>query len=57
MAHVLVSDLWRKQVEKSLDEVVRYPGFRVQPGFQNQARTNPIRQRTANGCLSNRVLG
>jgi hypothetical protein len=51
MAHVLVSDLWRKQVEKSLDEVARYPGFRVQPGFQNQARKEPPKAVSVTGCL------
>jgi hypothetical protein len=48
--------LWRKQNERSLYEVVRYSGFRVQPGSQDRARTSPIRQRTANGGLSNGVL-
>ena len=36
--------------EKCLDELVRYFGFRVQPGSEGGARTNPIWQRTAKGC-------
>ena len=45
--------LWRKEHEKSLDEVGRYSGFHVQPGSQDRARTNPISQRTGKGDLNN----
>ena len=47
--------LWRKQNERFLDEVVRYAGFRVQPGSTGLAQTQFGKKRpkavSVTGCL------